>query len=79
MSIKALVESIEMARQNNTNLSVSLEGKFNAMIAEVFAARNAYAKAADTLAAKLEEVKLFVAAEFHERDSDLVKLMDGAA
>ena len=79
MSIKALVESIEMARQNNSNLSVSLEGKFNAMIAEVFTARDAYAKAADTLAASLEEVKLFVAAEFQERDSDLVKLMDGAA
>lgn len=35
MSIKALVDSIEAARKNNRNLGASVEGRLNAVIAEI--------------------------------------------
>ena len=35
MSIKALAEGIETARKNNRHLGAMIEGRFNALIAEI--------------------------------------------
>lgn len=35
MSIKALVDAIETARKNNRHLGASVEGRLNAVIAEI--------------------------------------------
>lgn len=35
MSIRALVDSIETARKNNVNHGASVEGRLNALIAEI--------------------------------------------
>ena len=72
MSIKLLVEAIETARTNNTNLSVSVEGRLNSMIGEVIQAQR-------NLTDALEDLKQFMSSEFKDRDDDLVRLMEGVA
>jgi len=48
MSVKAIVEGIEMARINNRNLGTSFEGKINEMIAQLEEMKRA-------IAAEIEE------------------------
>lgn len=43
MSIRALVESIEMARANNKNLGTSVEAKFNDLLAQIEETKRAFA------------------------------------
>ena len=71
MSIKLLVDAIEMARTNNTNCSTSVEGRLNALIGDVMAAQG-------NLTQSLEDLKKFMRQEFAARDDDYVRLMDGA-
>lgn len=72
MSIKLLVEAIDVARTNNTNLSISVESRLNGMIGEVIQAQN-------NLTNALEDLKRFMCSEFKDRDDDLVRLMEGAS
>ena len=79
MSIKLIVEAIEQARINNTNLSTSVEGKLNTLIGNVVDAKGQFDQAATDLVTALEDVKQFLRAEFGERDNDFIRLIEGAA
>ena len=43
MSIKALVESIEMARQNNRSLGTSVESRLNELLGQIEETKRAFA------------------------------------
>jgi len=79
VSIKLIVEAIEQARINNTNLSTSVEAKINGLIGNVFETKDRFDQAATDLVTALEDVKQFLRAEFGERDNDFIRLIEGAA
>lgn len=56
MSVKSIVEGIEMARTNNRNLGVSVEAKLNDMIAQIEDVKRAFAAEIDERDRDLERL-----------------------
>lgn len=79
MSVKALVEGIEMARTNNTNLKTALIQQTTLRMRQIEEARAQYNLAADQQIEHMNNFRALLESEFTNRDDDLVRLMEGAA